>query len=158
MSAGARARLAGTGSRFDVEAWTSDRYVSLMRTAVDAKAISEMVNAFYRRVRGDSVLGPIFEAQVAGCWPSHLDTMVRFWSAALLHEPGYRGRPRAVHLKLQLEPEHFERWLHLFAETLAERFEPGAAEFIHRKARSMAGGLLGRSSHVFETPHWDATA
>lgn len=125
-----------------------------MLTNVDAPSIRRFVDEFYRRIRGDSMLGPLFEAHVAGRWPSHLDTMVRFWSAALLHEPGYRGQPRAVHRRLPIGPEHFEHWLDLFAQTLGELFVPATAEAIHRKGRAMARGLLGGGTHEFVTPQW----
>ena len=115
----------------------------VMSPDLDRAAIRRMVDHFYDRVRVDEMLGPIFEARVQGRWPEHLDTMVDFWSAVLLGEPGYAGNPRAVHARLSTaEPEHFRRWLALFGETLASLFSEETAEMIGRRARLMAGGLL----------------
>lgn len=113
-----------------------------MTHAVDAASIRRMVEAFYGRVRQDSLLGPIFEERIHGRWPAHLDKMVRFWSAALLHEGGYSGNPRAVHAALPIGPEHFERWLDAFAQTLDEVFTPEVTALIHGKSQAMARGLL----------------
>lgn len=110
---------------------------------VDASSIRRLVHAFYGRVRQDQMLGPIFEARIGGRWPEHLDKMVGFWRAALLHERTYSGNPRSVHARLELAtPEAFERWLALFADTLEELFSPATAGEIHRRASMMARGLL----------------
>lgn len=110
---------------------------------VDADSIRLMVNTFYGRVQQDPILGPIFEARVAGRWPEHLDKMVGFWRAALLHEPTYSGNPRSVHARLEgVGPDHFGRWLSLFAETTDEIFPSEIAAIIQERARMMARGLL----------------
>lgn len=113
-----------------------------MSNFVDTASIRRMVDEFYGRVRQDPMLGPIFEERIGGRWPAHLDKMVRFWSAALLHQPGYSGNPRAAHATLPIGPEHFERWLDLFAQTLDEVFPPEVAALIHSKSQMMARGLL----------------
>lgn len=110
---------------------------------LDRAGLSRLVHAFYARVQEDELLGPVFEARVWGHWPEHLDKMVDFWSAALLHEPGYAGNPRSVHARLDgVGPEHFRRWLELFSRTLGELFAEEVADRILARARMMAGGLL----------------
>jgi hemoglobin len=112
--------------------------------SIDEPAIRRMVDDFYGRVRDDDLLGPIFEAQVAGRWPAHLDKMVTFWRAVLLHDHRYSGNPRAVHAALpHIDAAHFERWLDLFAETLGAVFPAETAALILTKARAMASALLG---------------
>lgn len=116
-----------------------------------------MVDDFYARVREDELLGPVFDARLAGRWPEHLDKMVQFWSAALLREPGYAGNPRAVHARLQeVEPRHFVRWLALFDETLASLFPEATAAAIRIRAERMAGGLL--SARGYGRHHLDLSA
>ena len=55
-------------------------------------------------------------------WSEHLPKLTAFWCRALLDLPGYDGNPfRAhslVHAQRAFTPEHFERWLTLFHETI----------------------------------------
>ncbi len=105
--------------------------------------IREMVDRFYARVRDDERLGPVFEERVEGRWPRHLDTMVEFWTSALVGPGHYSGSPRAVHARIAgIDETHFDRWLALFEVTLAEVFEPAVAQSVLRRARAMARGLL----------------
>ncbi|MFP3624967.1 group III truncated hemoglobin, partial [Burkholderia sp. SIMBA_051] len=53
--------------------------------------IRELVYAFYDRVRADALLGPVFDAMLAGRWDDHLPKMVRFWSCLVLGTKTYRG-------------------------------------------------------------------
>lgn len=107
--------------------------------------VEQLVHAFYARVRADSVLGPIFEARLAGRWDAHLGKMVDFWSSIALKSGRYAGQPHVAHQSLGLTPEHFERWLALFEDTLATVCAgPAAAFFIdraHRIADSLQIGL-----------------
>ena len=86
--------------------------------------IRRLIDAFYTQVRADELLGPVFAARIpAGHWPTHLDTMTRFWAAALLgQDAGYRGNPGAKHLYLPIEGAHFTRWLALFRQTVDSLF------------------------------------
>lgn len=47
----------------------------------------------------------------------------------------YKGAPAMRHLRLGLNPEHFERGLELFSETAYEIFSPESAAHIIEKAR-----------------------
>ena len=114
-----------------------------MSGALAEPDIRRMVDAFYARVRQDPLLGPVFEARVAGRWPAHLDTMVGFWSRALLGAGRYAGNPRAVHAGIpDIDEHHFERWLSLFERTLSELFDAATVEMIQGRARAMAQGLM----------------
>ncbi|MFC6225280.1 group III truncated hemoglobin [Hymenobacter artigasi] len=86
--------------------------------------IRRLIDEFYAEVRRDDLLGPVFAARIpAGHWPEHLDTMTRFWTAALLGQAaGYRGNPGAKHLYLPIEKAHFTRWLALFGQTVDALF------------------------------------
>src|SRR6266568_5173812 len=107
--------------------------------------IERLVREFYDRARQDAVLGPIFETRLAGHWEEHIARLVDFWSQIGLRTGRYDGRPLPAHAALDLEPEHFRRWLALF-ETTARDVMPreGAAFFIgraHRIAESFQLGL-----------------
>ncbi|MGI4865161.1 MAG: group III truncated hemoglobin [Janthinobacterium lividum] len=101
--------------------------------------IRRLIDAFYTQVRADELLGPVFAARIPeGHWPEHLDTMTRFWSAALLGQAaGYRGNPGAKHLFLPIEQAHFTRWLALFDETLDTLFAGDTAAEMKLRARKM---------------------
>lgn len=105
---------------------------------MDEAAIRGMVHAFYARVRDDELLGPVFAPRVGDAWDPHLERMVAFWSAVLLGRPGFRGDPVGKHRAIpELTPEHFDRWLALFAEVLDERFPAPVAADIHARASRM---------------------
>lgn len=101
-------------------------------------AIAEMVHAFYRKVRQDAVLGPVFNTTIAeAAWPAHLDTMCRFWSAVMLTSGRYSGNPVAKHQAVTaIEHSMFDRWLALWQETASALFvAPIAAEFMLKATR-----------------------
>jgi hemoglobin len=99
--------------------------------------ISNLVDRFYAKVRLDPDIGPIFNA-IVGDWPHHLDTLKDFWSTVLLTTGRYKGDPMMTHLQLPLDPDHFERWLSLFAETATEVFPPGIAATVIAKSQRIA--------------------
>jgi hemoglobin len=99
--------------------------------------ISKLVDAFYTKVQRDSVIGPIFNAQVKD-WPAHLALLKEFWASVLLGTGSFRGNPLETHLKLPLSREHFERWLALFAETALELLPPEQAEIFISKSERIA--------------------
>lgn len=101
--------------------------------------IRRLIDAFYTVVRRDELLGPVFAARIPdGHWPTHLDTMTRFWTAALLAQSaGYRGNPGAKHLYLPIGEEHFERWLALFGEIVDGMFVGDNATEMKLRARKM---------------------
>lgn len=84
--------------------------------------IAEMVRRFYQDVAQDDLLGPLFNDVAQVDWAEHLPKLTAFWCRALLSIPGYEGNPfRAhteVHQRSPFRPEHFERWLQLFRDTV----------------------------------------
>ncbi len=105
------------------------------RTGIDAAMIERLVRRFYSRARLDPLIGPIFEHKVSD-WDAHLGRMCDFWSSVVLMSGRYHGQPMAVHLPLQIDTPHFDRWLELFAEAAREVCPPtAAAHFIDRAYR-----------------------
>ena len=84
--------------------------------------IKLLVDDFYRRVKQDELLAPIFSDRISD-WEPHLETMYRFWNAALFQVREYVGNPFARHVNLPVGGVHFERWISLFYKTLDEHFE-----------------------------------
>ena len=82
--------------------------------------IARLVDRFYTVVRGDPVLGPVFERHVAD-WSKHLRTMGDFWSAAIYRTGRYSGRPLESHREIpDIRAEHFPRRLHLWKQAVDE--------------------------------------
>ena len=101
--------------------------------------INTLVDEFYARVQCDALIGPIFDEQVKD-WPAHLALLKRFWAAMVMGVGRFEGNPLETHLKLKLEPQHFERWLALFRET--------AMELLPAEKAAM---FVGRSQRIAET-------
>jgi hemoglobin len=113
---------------------------------IDEAMIRKVVDAFYARIRQDDLLGPLFAALVEN-WDEHLPKMYDFWSSLLLMTKRYNGRPVPAHVKISdsrgesLGPEHFARWLELFAETSRDICPPAAAELFIERAQRVAQSL-----------------
>ena len=103
--------------------------------------IETLVRAFYGRVRADPVLGPIFTARIAD-WEPHLRKMFDFWSSVTLMSGRYHGTPMPAHARIaEIGPEHFGRWLELFAETAQDVCPPEAAALFIDRAQRIAQSL-----------------
>ena len=100
--------------------------------------IETLVHTFYAKVRADEMLSPIFNAVIKGDWDEHLGKMCDFWGTLLLYTRKYRADPMEKHMSLPLEGKHFERWLTLFNETIAELFEGTTANEAKRRAANIA--------------------
>jgi len=100
--------------------------------------IRRLVDRFYARARADAELGPIFERRIGADWDAHLDRMVDFWSSILLATGRYRGNPLERHAAVPgLESRHYDRWLELFDEALAEVMSEPLARDVGARARRM---------------------
>ena len=105
--------------------------------------IERLVNGFYERVRGDELLGPIFDDVAHTDWALHLPKMYDFWSGVLFGAPGFRGNPLSIHRELArrvpLGSVEFGRWLGLFHDTVDALFSgPCAADAKARASRIAA--------------------
>lgn len=104
---------------------------------LDRAFIGKLVREFYRRVRADERLGPIFAGVIGEEWDPHLEKMTDFWCAVMFKNGAYGGRPVPAHLKLkQVREDDFDIWLGIFRKTAAELCEPVvAAAFVDRAER-----------------------
>jgi hemoglobin len=110
--------------------------------APDEANVRALVEAFYRRVDDDPLLGPIFTSRLEGRWDAHLATMTRFWSSLVLGSKQYRGNVQEAHRPIDdIEPRHFARWLSLFLNIVEERYEPAAAVLFMEPALRIAHSL-----------------
>jgi len=115
-----------------------------------------LVRTFYRAAAMDDLLGPIFAAAHVD-WPSHIDTVTRFWMDQLFGSRTYTGNPLRAHrriaARMPFRAEHFARWLALFTETVDELYEGPVAELAKARAAKMARALRrllhGEQEYVF---------
>jgi hemoglobin len=104
--------------------------------------IHELVHAFYRGIRTDPALGPIFNRVIGDDWDAHLAKMCDFWSSVLLMTGRFKGAPMAAHARIpELRPTHFARWLHLFRQSAERLCPPEAAALFVAKSEMIAQSL-----------------
>ena len=106
--------------------------------------IKVFVDDFYAKVREDDLLAPIFNFRLSTHWEPHLEKMYAFWNAALFGIKGYNGNPFIKHATMELESEHFERWLKMFNKTIETHFEGPVAEDAKKRAIIMASMFMNK--------------
>jgi len=103
-----------------------------------------LVEKFFNKARKDEHLGSVFASAVDDDhWPQHFERVTDFWNSALFDANSYRGSTFSKHADLPIEKKHFDRWLHLFSETVNEYFSGPMAEDCIKRAITM--GLLFES-------------
>lgn len=100
--------------------------------------VRQLVHAFYDKVRHDGLLAPVFEPIIGDNWYHHLERMTDFWSTLLLYTRKFIDDPLTKHLPLNIQKEHFDRWLQLFGETIDELFHGQIAQNAKNRANSIA--------------------
>ena len=117
-----------------------------------------LLDAFYAKVRADERLGHVFDGVARVHWETHLPKLYDFWDTVMFRAGTFRGNPIAAHANLVpsagMDWPLFERWLHLFRETVAERFAGERAEHLVRCAEDMANVIFSRI-HGVKDPRFD---
>jgi hemoglobin len=110
------------------------------------------VDEFYNKVKGDDLIGPVFNSVIQD-WGPHLEKMYKFWNAALFGVPGFKGNPFARHAPLPISAPHFVRWMELFKQTIDEHFEGMMAEDVKNRAGLMADMFVKRLQDISGSEH-----
>lgn len=104
--------------------------------------IELLVNSFYQKLQKDIGIGFFFTEIVPVDWAHHLPKMYDFWESILFGQMTYKGNPMAAHFpineKYAMQAQHFERWLALWEETVAEHFFGFHADAAITKAQNIA--------------------
>ncbi len=110
---------------------------------IDEVYISLLVDEFYRRIRAEKTLGPIFEQAIGDRWEYHLPRMKSFWASVALNAGTYSGQPVPAHKKLsRVQQSHFQTWLALFRQTLQDTAPtPEAVDYFMERANRIAESL-----------------
>ena len=109
--------------------------------------IKTLVNTFYKKVREDELLAPVFNERIGDRWPQHLEKMYAFWQTVLLDERTYYGSPFPPHAQLPINHSHFERWMELFIETVDKLFKGKKAEEAKWRVEKMAELFISKIEH-----------
>lgn len=105
--------------------------------AIIEKAFEDGIDRFYAKVRLDDLIGPVFLGAVHD-WTAHKQVMVDFWSRAVLGTQRYGGMPLPPHVKLRLDPSHFDRWLKLWKEACDETMPEPLAQHVYAISMNMS--------------------
>ena len=110
--------------------------------------IDLVMRVFYERVLADEVIGYIFTDVARLDLEHHLPIIGDFWETMLFQTGDYAKHGRnplevhkELHLRSNLKPEHFERWLKIFVISVNEEFAGERAEFLKLRANSIAGRI-----------------
>lgn len=111
-----------------------------MKTDIFGRSeIEILIRRFYEKVKVDNVIGHFFDHVN---WERHLPVMFDFWENTLFFIGGYTGNPikshQALHQRIPLQDEHFQRWQQLFIATVDELFEGEKAELAKQRALSIS--------------------
>jgi hemoglobin len=111
----------------------------------DRRDVTCLVNVFYDRIRGDRLLGPIFDDVAQVDWTTHLPRMYDFWESVLFAASRFKGQPLVVHRALDqrtpLTDREFDRWVALFHGTVDDLFAGAVADHAKRSASQIAAVL-----------------
>ncbi len=123
-----------------------------MRDLKDRNDIIALVNKFYDKVNKDDKIAFFFNDIVKVNWDLHLPKMYDFWETLIFGKMAYKGNPMLKHIIIaQTEPmeaHHFERWLSLWKETIAENFKGERADIALYKAEQIAGLMAFKVKQV----------
>jgi len=117
--------------------------------------IDLVMRVFYERALADEVIGYIFTDVAKLDLEHHLPIIGDFWETVLFQTGNYAKHGRnpldvhkALHLRSNLNREHFERWLKIFVTSVDEEFAGERSEFLKMRAISIAS----RFQEVLELP------
>jgi len=103
-------------------------------------AITRLLRHFYADVRQDPLIGPIFNARIED-WPQHLEVLASFWEGVIGGPNSYSGPMPKRHAPLQLEGQHFERWLFLWQANCRAQLPSDVAQEMIGLAQHIADRL-----------------
>lgn len=113
------------------------------------KDIEKLVDAFYEKVKTDTIIGYLFNDIAQVDWTNHLPKMYDFWENILFYKGNYSGNPMTAHKELHqksaMTQQHFQHWIFLFKTTVDELFSGTKAEEIKDRAFNIANALMAKT-------------
>jgi hemoglobin len=109
-----------------------------------------LVREFYTRAFADPIIGFLFTDVAHLDLESHIPRITSFWETILLGAQTYSGGAfgphAALHAKAPLRAGHFDRWVWLWSQTVAQRFAGPRADLAQHHARRVATAFHARLS------------
>jgi hemoglobin len=97
--------------------------------------IEKLIRSFYEDLLKLEGMPEVF----AGIdFPSHIPSIVKFWSFVLLDESGYKTNVFQKHLHLPIRSHQFDQWLEIFTKTVDRLFEGENAGLAKQRATALA--------------------
>jgi hemoglobin len=93
--------------------------------------ITLLVHSFYDKLLLDEFMAVHFHGLDL---KHHFPRIIDFWSLILLDKMGYTSNVFDKHIHLNINQQHFDRWLQLFSKTVDELFEGEKANFAKQRA------------------------
>ncbi|SDS05698.1 group III truncated hemoglobin [Gramella sp. MAR_2010_147] len=113
-----------------------------MKDIQNRKDIELLVDEFYKLVIKDELIGHLFTQIVKLDWNVHIPVMYDFWETSLLGKTKYKGNPMLRHIELNrketLKPEHFDRWLSLWEQSIKSNFKGEKAGMAIQRGHQIA--------------------
>jgi hemoglobin len=118
-----------------------------MKKDIDSSEdIHLLVNTFYEKAKLDEAIGYVFNEVANTKWEEHLPKMYGFWEILLLGKQGVTSNPMERHITInqmeKLTEAHFNRWTHLWFETLDELFEGPTTETAKERTHAIRQTML----------------
>jgi hemoglobin len=119
--------------------------------------IELLLRKFYAVAFYDDVIGFYFTEIAKLDLEKHLPVITDFWETVLFGVAKYKNNAIAVHNPLHamhaFEDKHFDRWVKLFTEAIANNFEGAKAELAKQRAHSIATVMKIKIVHGGITNH-----
>jgi hemoglobin len=104
--------------------------------------IETLVRRFYEQAIPDPIIGKFFTEVAKLDLDAHLPKIANFWEQMLFQKSVYSGSPMHAHLQMNnkesMLPEHFERWLILWEQTVDQMFAGEKAAMAKTRAQMVA--------------------
>jgi len=97
--------------------------------------VVNLLREFYSIAIKDDVIGTKFTHLAMD---EHIEIIADFWDSILFGKTRYQGDPFSKHIPLNLHPEHFERWLKLFNDTVDRMFRGSNSDEAKHRALTIA--------------------
>ncbi|WP_136668811.1 group III truncated hemoglobin [Flavobacterium sp. H122] len=111
--------------------------------------IIKLVDAFYKKVKTDAVIGYFFTDVARVNWEVHLAKMYDFWENIMFYSGDYNGNPMVAHKELHkkspMNTKHFQHWNKLFTDTVDELFAGEKADLIKERAFNISVAMMHKS-------------
>ena len=128
----------------------------------NAEDINKLVLSFYKKVLPDPIIGFIFTDIMQIDLNDHLPKIARFWHKILLPQTlegkTYKGRTFEIHQHIntqcELNEQHFQHWVFLFSQTVAELYSGPLADIAITRAAAIAQSMFKGLNDKRATEHY----